>query len=132
MKSRTPMGGFVRRAARLAVLSSLQASEEVLIGGQAVIEGVMMRSPHSFAVAVRRPSGTLGVIQDFLDRPGDKHPWLKLPVFRGLGTLGQAMTLGIRALRYSAEAALEEPASPESAGSATTGGGTDGAASGQA
>jgi uncharacterized protein YqhQ len=88
----------------------LQDVEEVLVGGQAVIEGVMMRAPHAFAVAVRQPAGTIGVMQDFLERPSEKHRWLKYPVLRGLGTLGQALVLGIRALRYSAEQALEEPA----------------------
>ena len=99
----------LRRAARLALLPVLQGSEEILVGGQAVIEGVMMRSPHSYAVAVRRPAGTIAVMQDFLDRPSEKHPWLKYPIIRGLGTLGQALVLGIRALRYSAEQAIEEP-----------------------
>lgn len=50
---------------------------ETVLGGQAVIEGVMMRSPHSYAVAVRQPSGTIAVMQEFLDRPSEKHPWLK-------------------------------------------------------
>ncbi len=79
------------------------------MGGQAVIEGVMMRSPHSYAVAVRRPKGSIAVTQDFLARPSDKFHWLRYPVLRGLGTLGQALVLGIRALRYSAEQALEDP-----------------------
>ncbi len=84
------------------------------MGGQAVIEGVMMRSPHSYAVAVRQPSGYLAVTQAYLERPSEKHGWLKYPVLRGLGVLGQAMVLGIRALRYSAEQALEDPASANS------------------
>src|SRR5579863_1971183 len=103
---------ILRRISRLLLLPFLQGPEEILVGGQAVIEGVMMRSPHSFAVAVRRPSGGLAVTQQFLDRPSEKHPWLKYPILRGLGILGQAMVLGIRALRYSAEAALEDPAAP--------------------
>jgi len=78
------------------------------MGGQAVIEGVMMRSPHSFAVAVRRPSGSIVVTQDFLERPSEKYGWLKYPVLRGLGVLGQALTLGIRALRFSAQQAMED------------------------
>jgi uncharacterized protein YqhQ len=102
-------GRRFREALRLISLPLLQASEEVLIGGQAVIEGVMMRSPHSYAVAVRQPGGSLAVTRDFLERPSEKHPWLKYPVLRGLGTLGQALVLGIRALRYSAEQALEAP-----------------------
>ncbi len=99
---------------RLIAAPLLQAPEEALMGGQAVIEGVMMRSPHSYAVAVRQPSGFLAVTQAYLDRPSEKHPWLKFPILRGLGVLGQAMVLGIRALRYSAEQALEDP---EAAGS---------------
>ena len=100
--------GFVR-CARWALLPFVQGPEEVLVGGQAVIEGVMMRSPHSYAVAVRQPAGTIAVMQDYLERPSEKHPWLKYPIIRGLGTLGQALVLGIRALRYSAEQAIEEP-----------------------
>jgi uncharacterized protein YqhQ len=106
------IGLISRRMARLLLLPLVQGPEEILVGGQAVIEGVMMRSPHSFAVAVRRPGGSLAVTQDYLDRPSEKHPWLKYPVLRGLGVLGQAMVLGIRALRYSAEAALEDPEAP--------------------
>jgi uncharacterized protein YqhQ len=100
------------RAIRLAALPFLQSPEEVLVGGQAVIEGVMMRSPHSFAVAVRRPNGSIAVAEDYLDRPSEKHPWLKYPILRGLGTLAQAMALGIRALKYSAENAVERPDAP--------------------
>jgi uncharacterized protein YqhQ len=105
----------VRQALRLAVLPVLQAPDEVLMGGQAVIEGVMMRSPHSYAVAVRQPTGSLAVTQAYLDRPGERHPWLKYPILRGLGVLGQALVLGVRALRYSAEQALEEPEAASSA-----------------
>jgi len=103
-----------RRGLRLITLALFQAPEEALMGGQAVIEGVMMRSPHSYAVAVRQPSGSLAVTQAYLDRPSERHPWLKYPILRGLGVLGQALVLGMRALRYSAEQALEEP---EAAGS---------------
>ena len=106
---------LVRRALRLAVVPIVQAPEEILMGGQAVIEGVMMRSPHSYAVAVRQPNGFLAVTQAYLDRPSERHPWLKYPVLRGLGVLGQAMVLGIRALRYSAEQALVEPEATSSA-----------------
>ena len=103
---------ILRQGARLALLPSLAGQEEVLVGGQAVIEGVMMRSPHSVAVAVRRPSGALAVMQEYIARPSEKYPWLKYPLVRGLGTLGQALVLGIRALRYSAEQALEDPKAP--------------------
>jgi len=116
------VGGRVgRKALRLAVLPFLQGPEEILIGGQAVIEGVMMRSPHSFAVAVRKPDGGVALKQEFLDRPSEKHPWLKKPLLRGLGVLGQAMVLGIRALRYSAEAALAEEGKSAESGKAKGG-----------
>jgi uncharacterized protein YqhQ len=90
------------------VLPALAASEETLVGGQAVLEGVMMRAPHSYCVAVRRAGG--GIITDrrALPKVSDRYPIFKLPVFRGVGTLGQAMVLGIKALRFSANAALSE------------------------
>jgi uncharacterized protein YqhQ len=105
---------ILRRALRLALHPYLQGSEEILVGGQAVIEGVMIRSPHSFAVAVRRPAGSIAILQDSLARPSEKYRWLKYPVLRGLGMVGQALVLGIRALRYSAEQALKdaEPTTP--------------------
>jgi len=102
-----------RRVLRLAALPLFQGTEEVLVGGQAVLEGVMMRSPHSYAVAVRRPNGLIAIGQDYLDRPSERHPWLRYPILRGLATLGQAMVLGVRALKYSAEFALEDPEAPE-------------------
>jgi uncharacterized protein YqhQ len=92
----------------VAVQLAVQGPQEVLVGGQAVIEGVMMRSPHAWAVAVRKASGSIAFTSNQLDRPSEKHPWLKYPLLRGLGVLGQAMALGIRALRYSAQQALNE------------------------
>jgi len=100
---------MLRQALRLALLPALGAQENILMGGQAVIEGVMMRSPHSYAVAVRQPTGALAVTHDYLDRPSERHPWLKYPIIRGLGVLGQSLVLGIRALRYSADQALVDP-----------------------
>ncbi len=97
-----------RHSMRLALLPVVQGPEEVLVGGQAVIEGVMMRSPHAWAVAVRKLSGSITVEQNRLDRPSERRPWLKYPLLRGLGVLGQAMVLGIRALRYSAQEAMED------------------------
>jgi uncharacterized protein YqhQ len=110
--SLSSMGSRFRTLCRLVALPLLQAPEEALMGGQAVIEGVMMRSPHSYAVAVRKPSGGIAVAKDYLEKPSEKHPWLKYPLLRGLGVLGQALVLGIRALRYSAELALEEEGKP--------------------
>ncbi len=86
----------------------LAGGEEILIGGQAVMEGVMMRAPHSYCVAVRHSSGEIMTDQMPVSRVGEKHRIFKLPVFRGLGTLGQALYLGIKALRFSSNAALDE------------------------
>jgi len=83
----------------LLLVPLVESPEEILIGGQAVIEGVMMRCPHSYAVAVRRPGGDIAVTRDSLERPSEKRTWLSYPLLRGLGVLGQAMALGIRALR---------------------------------
>ncbi|MGH9403766.1 MAG: hypothetical protein ACRD2P_16895, partial [Terriglobia bacterium] len=72
----TDMASIWRKAQRLALLPFVQGPEEVLVGGQAVIEGVMMRSPHSWAVAVRKMSGSMAVMQEHLDRPSERRPWL--------------------------------------------------------
>jgi uncharacterized protein YqhQ len=84
----------------------LESGEETLVGGQAVIEGVMMRAPHSYCVAVRKPDGTLTTEELPLDRMSERSPVFKYPVIRGLGILYQAMKLGYRALRFSANASL--------------------------
>lgn len=99
---------FFRLAAHVQMLPVLESGEETLIGGQAVMEGVMMRAPHSYCVAVRKPDGQLVTEEAALPKVSDKYPIFKIPVLRGLGTLGQAMSIGIRALRFSANAALEE------------------------
>src|SRR4051812_22274061 len=105
--------GFFRKNLRfltaLQLLPALESGEEAtLVGGQAVLEGVMMRSPHAWGIAVRKPSGELVTHSAGLDRPSEKHKWLGWPFIRGLATLGQAMTLGYRALQFSANIALDE------------------------
>src|SRR5262245_61188210 len=84
------------------------SNDEILVGGQAVIEGVMMRSPKGYSVAVRRQDGKVRVIKDALQTVGEKWKAFKLPILRGVGVLGQALVLGIKALRFSAEEALAE------------------------
>jgi uncharacterized protein YqhQ len=87
----------------------LESGEETLVGGQAVMEGVMMRAPHSYCVAVRKASGEIVTEEMPVARMSETYPIFKLPVFRGLGTLYQALKLGGRALRFSANAALDNP-----------------------
>jgi uncharacterized protein YqhQ len=90
------------------LLPALEGGEETLVGGQAVLEGVMMRSPHAWGISVRKPDGTISTHSEPLDRLSEKHKWMGWPVIRGVMTLGQAMVLGFRALRYSADVALDQ------------------------
>lgn len=90
------------------LLPALEGGEETLVGGQAVLEGVMMRSPHAWAIACRKPSGEISMHSEPLERLSEKHPWMGWPVLRGVMTLGHAMTLGFRALKFSANVALDE------------------------
>jgi len=102
-----PFLRHLRQALHLQLLIALESGEsEILVGGQAVMEGVMMRAPHSYAVAVRRPDGTLATTTRTLVRPSERNKVWGWPMLRGLGTLGQAMALGVRALRFSSDEAL--------------------------
>src|SRR5215475_11473104 len=92
----------------LQLLPALESGEETLVGGQAVLEGVMMRSPHAWAIAVRRPSGEVATMSEPLERPSEKHKWMGWPVVRGVMTLGYAMGLGFKALRFSADVAMAD------------------------
>jgi uncharacterized protein YqhQ len=96
------------------MLPILESGEEILVGGQAVMEGVMMRAPHSYCVAVRRKDGSMVTDEKPLPRLSEQHKIFKLPVFRGVGTLYQAMKLGYGALRFSTDqfVADMEPAAP--------------------
>ena len=93
-----------------------EGDQETLVGGQAVLEGVMMRSPHAWAIACRKPSGEISVHSEPLERLSEKHKWMGWPVVRGVITLGHAMSLGFKALKFSANTALDEltPEKPES------------------
>jgi len=87
---------------------------DMLIGGQAVIEGVMMRSLTGYTVAVRQPDGGVSLKKDKLTSITAKYPFLKFPVLRGSVVLIQSLILGMRALNYSASVASEgEDGSPE-------------------
>ena len=99
---------YVRFLAAVQLLPALESGEETLVGGQAVLEGVMMRSPHAWAIACRKPSGEVVTMSQPLDRPSEKHKWMAWPIVRGVMTLGYAMNLGYRALRFSANVAIED------------------------
>ena len=99
---------YLRFLAAVQLLPALESGEETLVGGQAVLEGVMMRSPHAWAIACRKPSGEVVTMSEPLDRPSEKHKWMAWPIVRGVMTLGYAMNLGYRALRFSANVAIED------------------------
>jgi uncharacterized protein YqhQ len=100
---------YLKYLALTATVWALSSSEdEILVGGQAVVEGVMMRSPKGYSVAVRRQDGTVRVMKDLVLALSQKWKIFKAPIVRGVGVLGQALVLGIRALRFSTEEALAE------------------------
>ena len=82
------------------------AEPQMLIGGQAVIEGVMMRSPRWTSTAVRLPSGEITSFPSRFDSLLLRHRWLRVPVVRGAIVLYEALVLGVRALFQSANAVL--------------------------
>ena len=84
------------------------AKQYTSIGGQAVIEGVMMRSPNSFVVAVRKPDGSIRLRRDQWYGLPNKFAFLKKPFFRGIVLLIEAMANGVVSLNYSANIAAEE------------------------
>ena len=85
-----------------------KGGDQIRVGGQAVIEGVMMRSPNSMAIAVRRPSGEIVVKRESLNFFSEKKFFSKLPLVRGIINLLSALVLGVKALNFSANQSLEE------------------------
>jgi uncharacterized protein YqhQ len=80
----------------------------VTVGGQAVLEGVMMRSPSSWAVAVRKPDGAIAQVCKPITSPMAKRRIYRLPVIRGVIALGESLAIGFRALAISAQYAAQE------------------------
>jgi uncharacterized protein YqhQ len=84
------------------------ASRDAPIGGQAVLEGVMMRGVSTWAVAVRKPDGEIELTSEPLVSWAKRHRILRLPVIRGVVALGESLKIGFRALALSANAQLGE------------------------
>jgi len=72
------------------------------VGGQAVLEGVMMRGPSNWAVAVRKPDGDIAQVHQPIKSPMARHVIFRLPVIRGVVALGESLAIGFRALAISA------------------------------
>lgn len=79
-----------------------------LYGGQAVIEGVMMRGAKHWAVAVRKPAGDVHIESHAIESVADRHPILRKPGLRGMIVLGQSLSIGVRALMIASNQAVEE------------------------
>ena len=78
------------------------------VGGQAVLEGVMMRGPGNWAVAVRTPAGSIAQVSRPIDSAMARHRLLRLPIVRGVVALGESLAIGFRALAISANYAAQE------------------------
>ena len=78
------------------------------IGGQAVLEGVMMRSPTAWSVAVRKPNGQIAEVNRPVSSALLEHRWLRLPIIRGVVALGESLAIGFRALAISANYAAQD------------------------
>jgi uncharacterized protein YqhQ len=78
------------------------------IGGQAVLEGVMMRGPSAWSVAVRKPDGEIAEVNRPISSFLLRHRWARLPVIRGVFALGESLAIGFRALAISANYAAQE------------------------
>ena len=93
-----------RSLGKLRILNTFLALErDLIVGGQAVVEGVMMRTPSAYAIACRRSDGEIVTTAESLPKWSDKYKWLSWPVLRGGATLVQSMGLGIKALNFSAK-----------------------------
>ncbi len=111
----------------MADTKSKSSPEDILVGGQAVIEGVMMRTPHAYAVAVRRANGSIEVKREAVKRVSDYWKPLSWFVVRGFAVLVQSLILGLRTLNYSINVSLmdlemeEKPKKAKKAGKQSAG-----------
>jgi uncharacterized protein YqhQ len=87
---------------------ALVAKRDAPVGGQAVLEGVMMRGVSTWAVAVRTPEGQIEVESEALSPWAKRHRIWRVPILRGVGALAESMAIGFRALAISANAQIED------------------------
>lgn len=102
------------RLRRFRPFALLAKESTPMYGGQAVLEGVMMRSPSFWSVAVRKPNGELAEVWRPVDSLMKRHRFFRLPVIRGIMALGESLAIGFRALAISAEYAGEGETEEES------------------
>jgi len=100
---------YIRLFTHTLLMPVLESGEETtLVGGQAVMEGVMMRAPHSYCVAVRKKNGEIVTQEQPLPKMSELYKIFKYPIFRGMGTLYQAMKLGMQALKFSGDVGMQD------------------------
>ncbi len=101
-------------ARKIKFLHTVFAMErDLIVGGQAVMEGVMMRTPSAYAIACRKSDGTIVHTAESLPKWSDTYKWLNWPVLRGGATLIQSMALGVKALNFSAKVFEDDLAAKE-------------------
>ncbi len=86
----------------------MEEKRKIYVGGQAVIEGVMMRGPEYIATAVRQPSGEIAVKKEPVHSITERYPILKKPFIRGVVSLYESLVYGMKSLAFSAQTAGEE------------------------
>jgi len=89
-------------------LAAEPTKDATFYGGQAVMEGVMMRGKTHYAMAVRKPSGDIHVVARAIKDPSAKHRWLRWPVIRGIAAFVGALGMGMKIMTESAEIATED------------------------
>src|SRR4249919_2801656 len=97
----------VSRRPAAPAADSARAEMSVSYGGQAVLEGVMMRGPAVWSVAVRTPAGDVVEVTKSVSSPMQRHRIWRLPVIRGVIALGESLAIGFRALAISANYAMQ-------------------------
>ena len=102
-----------KSAFRVFIQAFLTAQQTILVGGQAIIEGVMMRVPGAYAIAVRNPRGEIVTRRQEFTSIVERVAIFKKPVLRGIVALFESMKMGIKTLNESAEIAYEEDTSKE-------------------
>jgi len=108
----TPRPGLLTQSEPAAPDGGGQIDPTNTVGGQAVIEGVMMRAPNAWSVAVRQPEGGIIARRNQLTRLSERNRWARVPFIRGIFVLGESLTLGFKALSWSAQVATEEEEKP--------------------
>jgi len=111
-----PMSAELSVDSRLMPDGALVAKRDAPVGGQAVLEGVMMRGVSNWAVAVRNPRGEIEITREGIISWARRHPALRWPILRGVVALAESMKIGFKALGISANAQLAEDEKEEEIG----------------